>query len=170
MALGHVAEAPNATRSLSFNGQDFGIPLENSPVLQLQQVEALPPGSGNFLDASDKSLRVSKVLARELPHLACHAALQELSRNLPHIDILLVEVGDLAFLVGHQDRICGRFQRRAHDHERLGKFSRALFENFVRPTNLLLGTLPDLKNAGRCLQDGGPELFCFVLRFHSICH
>ena len=30
--------------------------------------------------------------------------------------------------------------------------------------------LADLKNAGRCLQEGGPELFRFVLRFHSICH
>jgi hypothetical protein len=27
--------------------------------------------------------------------------------------------------------------------------------------NLLLGTLPDLKNAGRSLQAGGPELFGF---------
>ena len=52
----------------------------------------------------------------------------------------------------------------------MGKLSRALFEDFVRPANLLLGALADLKNAGRCPQDGGPELFRFVLRFLSICH
>ena len=41
MALGHVAEAPDAPRALPFNGEDFGITLEYSPVLQFQQVEAL---------------------------------------------------------------------------------------------------------------------------------
>ena len=71
MALGHVAEAPNAARALSFNGQNLGIALDNSPVLQLQQVEALLIGGSNFLDSSEKPLWVRKALARDLPHLAC---------------------------------------------------------------------------------------------------
>jgi hypothetical protein len=45
-----------------------------------------------------------------------------------------------------------------------------LFEEFVGPTNLLLGSLPDLKNAGGCLQESGLELFSFVFRFSSIRH
>ena len=115
-------------------------------------------------------MRVRKVPARELPYIARRAALQHLPRNFPHVEILVVKVGDFTFLVGHQDPIRGRIQRCAHDHERLGKLSCALFESFLRPANLLLGALADLKNAGRCLQEGGPELFRFVLRFHSICH
>jgi hypothetical protein len=120
-------------------------------VLQFQQVEALLRGGGNFCDAVEKPLRVRKVPARELPHIARRSALQHLSRNFPHFEILVVKVGYVAFLVGHQDRIRGRFQRCAHDHERLGKLSRALFEGFVRPAYLLLGPLPDLKNAARGL-------------------
>ena len=52
MALGHVAKAPDAARSLSFNDEDFGITLENSPIFQLQQVEALLLRGDYFLDAS----------------------------------------------------------------------------------------------------------------------
>ena len=51
------------------------------------------------------------------PRLPCRS--QDLPRDLPHIDILLVKVGDLAFLVDRQDPIRGRFQRCAHDNERL---------------------------------------------------
>ena len=138
----------------------------NPTVLQLQQVEALRTGGVNLRE----TLRVRKVLARELSHLAYHAALQDLPRDLPHIDILLVNMGEIPFLIGHQDPIRGRLQCRPHDHERLSKLSGALFQDFVRPTNFLLGTLPDLKNGRRRLQGSGPELFCFVLGFRAICH
>src|SRR5580704_15553920 len=105
MTPGHVAVAPDAAHALSLDRRNFGITLQNSPVLQLQQVEALLTGGANFLDASDKRLRVRKVLAREIPHLAWRSPLQNLLRNLPHSDILLVTVGDPDFFVGHQEGV-----------------------------------------------------------------
>src|SRR5271165_4005412 len=152
MMLGHVAETPHTARSLFIDGEDFGITLKNSPIFQFEQIEAFSLGSDDLLDASDKPLRVSEVLTGELLHLAQHSALQDLPRNLPHIDILLVEFGEIKFLVSDEDRIRGRIQRRSQHHERVAEFSSALFENLVRLTNLLLGPLSDLKNACRGLQ------------------
>jgi hypothetical protein len=60
MTLSHVAEAPNAARLISFNGQDLGIALENSPIFRFQKVEAVLIGGANFLDASNKPSGVSK--------------------------------------------------------------------------------------------------------------
>src|SRR6476660_286743 len=102
MALSDVTEAPDATLPFFFNGKNFGVTLQNSPIFQLQQVAALLIGRANFLDASNKSLRFCKVATGTLPHLARHAALHYLTRQLPHIDILLVKMGDLRFLVGDQ--------------------------------------------------------------------
>src|SRR5271165_3303120 len=120
--------------------------LNDSPVFEVQKVEALFNGGGNFLDPTEKPLRLSKVLTHELPHLRCDAALQYFLWNPPHLDILPVEIGDLDF-IGHQDRIRGGFQRCSHGGERLGKLSGALLEDFVGPTDFLLRKLANLKDA-----------------------
>ena len=70
MPIGHVAETPHAARSLSIDGEDFGITLKNSPIFQFQQIEALSLGRDDLLEASDKPLRIRKILARQIPHLA----------------------------------------------------------------------------------------------------
>ena len=106
---------------------------------------------------------IRKVPACELPHIAHRAALQHLPRNFPHLEIFVVKISGFVFLIGHQDRIRSRLQRRPHDGKHLGKLSRALFEDLVRPPKLLLGPLLDLKNAARGPQDGGPDLFRFAL-------
>src|ERR1700722_6188802 len=117
MALGKVTEAPHSSRVFAFNAEDLGIPFENSPILQFQEVETLPPGSEDLLDASDKILRVGKFPAHYLQQIAQHCALDELSWNLPHFDMLLVEFRDLKLLVGHEDGVGSGFQRRPQNHQ-----------------------------------------------------
>src|ERR1700740_146501 len=54
MAIGHIAVAPYTPCAFSFQCQDFGITLKDSPILQLQYVEALLTGGDDFLNASEK--------------------------------------------------------------------------------------------------------------------
>lgn len=51
--------------------------------------------------------------------------------GFPTDQSLVIELGDLAFFVGHESRIRGRFQYCAHDHGRPAKLCRALFESFM---------------------------------------
>src|SRR5271166_1131773 len=113
MTLGDVTVVPHAASSLSINSKDLRMTLDHSPIFQFQDIEALPSGDGNFLDASQKMLRFRKVLTHELPHLACNALLQNFPRNLPYVDKLLIKVRNLDF-IGHQDCVRGRFQHRTH--------------------------------------------------------
>jgi hypothetical protein len=77
-----------------------------------------------------------------------------------NIDILLIKVSDFDF-IGYQDRIRSRFQRCTHRNECLER-SRALFQDFVCTSNLLLGTLADLKSDVR--SSPGPCSGAFVPR------
>src|ERR1700692_2412040 len=145
MALGDVTVTPHSSRVLSVNAEDLGITFENSPILKFQQVETLPPGSDDLLDASHKLLRIGKLPAHDLQQIAQHCALDELSWNLPHFNMPLVEFRDLELLVGHEDGVGSRFQRRPQNDQRAAELVGSSLENFVRATNLLLSPLSNLK-------------------------
>ena len=109
-----------------------------------------------------KTLGIRKVPARKLPHIAHRAVPEHLPQNFHKIEILVVKSMTLfSSSVTRMASIIG--SSAPHDRKRLCKLSGALFEDFVRTANLLLGSLPDLKNAVRGPQDGGPHFFRFPL-------
>ena len=111
----HVAEAPHAPHGAAVQTQRNRVPLENSPVLEVQHVEAVGLRLGvALLNAVHKELRIHELVLDVLdqPPPAAEVVVSGNQRRLQLPDFLEAAVvgDDLAIQIDDQDPVGGGFE------------------------------------------------------------
>src|SRR5688572_19586484 len=95
--LGHIAEVPDSTDIRAVDQMDLGEPLEDPPVREMKNIEALGLCAAiDLIDPRAECGGIAELLGYDFQHAGMIALREQISRQAPHAQVLLVEPGNLA--------------------------------------------------------------------------